>query len=173
MSLHKLWDMWWPGKPVVLQSMGLQKAGHDWVTELNWRSILGSPWQSSGWNWALSMQWSCVLFLVQELRSYKLCFGGQKQLINKKDILICTFYLQSQNCIFDWCSTWKQFRIGTQTVPRLDVGWPYDEYIGKYILNFTENLGKEESRLNYVCIFYTYMFLYMIYSRLHWEPTFP
>ena len=98
---------------------------------------------------------------------------GQKQLINKKDILICTFYLQSQNCIFDWCSTWKQFRIGTQLVPRLGVGWPHDEYTGKYILNFTGNLGKEESRLNYVSIIYIYMFLYMIHSRLHWEPTFP
>ena len=28
---------WWrTGKPVVLQSMGSQRVGHDWVTELNW-----------------------------------------------------------------------------------------------------------------------------------------
>ena len=27
---------WWTGKPSVLQSMGLQRAGHDWATELNW-----------------------------------------------------------------------------------------------------------------------------------------
>ena len=26
----------WTGKPVVLQSMRLQRVGHDWVTELNW-----------------------------------------------------------------------------------------------------------------------------------------
>ena len=26
---------WWTGRPVVLQSMGLQRVGHDWVTELN------------------------------------------------------------------------------------------------------------------------------------------
>ena len=26
----------WTGKPGVLQSMGLQRVGHDWVTELNW-----------------------------------------------------------------------------------------------------------------------------------------
>ena len=25
---------WWTGKPVVLQSMGSQRVGHDWVTEL-------------------------------------------------------------------------------------------------------------------------------------------
>jgi len=27
---------WWTGNPGVLQSMGLQRVGHDWVTELNW-----------------------------------------------------------------------------------------------------------------------------------------
>ena len=27
---------WWTGKPGVLQSMGSQRVGHNWVTELNW-----------------------------------------------------------------------------------------------------------------------------------------
>ena len=27
---------WWTGRPGVLQSMGLQIVGHDWVTEMNW-----------------------------------------------------------------------------------------------------------------------------------------
>ena len=27
---------WWTGKPGVLQSMGLQRVWHDWVTELKW-----------------------------------------------------------------------------------------------------------------------------------------
>ena len=27
---------WWTGKPGVLQSMGSQRDGHDWATELNW-----------------------------------------------------------------------------------------------------------------------------------------
>ena len=31
---------WWTGKPGMLQSMGLQRVGHDWVTELNWVVIL-------------------------------------------------------------------------------------------------------------------------------------
>ena len=26
---------WWTGKPGMLQSMGLQRVGHDWATELN------------------------------------------------------------------------------------------------------------------------------------------
>ena len=27
---------WWTGRPNVLQSMGSQRVGHDWATELNW-----------------------------------------------------------------------------------------------------------------------------------------
>ena len=27
---------WWTGKPDVLQSMGSQRVGHEWATELNW-----------------------------------------------------------------------------------------------------------------------------------------
>ena len=30
---------WWTGKPGVLQSMVLQRVGHDWVTELNWTNL--------------------------------------------------------------------------------------------------------------------------------------
>ena len=29
-------NWWWTGKPGMLQSMGLQRVGHDWVTKLNW-----------------------------------------------------------------------------------------------------------------------------------------
>ena len=30
---------WWTGKPGVLQSMGPQRVGHNWVTELNWKFV--------------------------------------------------------------------------------------------------------------------------------------
>ena len=30
---------WWTGRPGVLQSMGLQRVGHNWVTELNWKQL--------------------------------------------------------------------------------------------------------------------------------------
>ena len=36
---------WWTGKSCVLQSMGSQRVGHDWATELNWNR----RWQE----WAL------------------------------------------------------------------------------------------------------------------------
>ena len=34
---------WWTGRPGVLQSMGLQRVGHDWVTELNWEVTEEDP----------------------------------------------------------------------------------------------------------------------------------
>ena len=39
---------WWTGRPGMRQSMGLQTAGHDWATELNWTedSILGFGMQA-------------------------------------------------------------------------------------------------------------------------------
>ena len=33
---------WWTGKPGLLQSMGLQRVGHNWATELNWKCLLFS-----------------------------------------------------------------------------------------------------------------------------------
>ena len=33
---------WWTGRLGVLQSMGLQRVGHDWATELNWKKFLMS-----------------------------------------------------------------------------------------------------------------------------------
>ena len=40
---------WWTGKPGMLQSMGSQRVGHDWATELNWTdwTILSSTTPSS------------------------------------------------------------------------------------------------------------------------------
>ena len=47
-QLHGITDVmntslswWWTGKPGMLQSMGLQKVRHNWVTELNWTELWG------------------------------------------------------------------------------------------------------------------------------------
>ena len=45
---------WWTGKPGVLQSMGSQRVGHDWVTELNWTE--GLPGEGDG----NPLQYSCM-----------------------------------------------------------------------------------------------------------------
>ena len=43
MSLRGSGSWRWTGRPGVLQSMGLQRVGHDWATELNWSISLGAP----------------------------------------------------------------------------------------------------------------------------------
>ena len=35
MSLSKFQELWWTGKPGVLQSMGSQRVRHNWASELN------------------------------------------------------------------------------------------------------------------------------------------
>ena len=42
---------WWTGRPDVLQSMGSQRVGHNWLTELNWTEYTTSH-QSQAW-WLL------------------------------------------------------------------------------------------------------------------------
>ena len=38
---------WWTDKPGMLQSMGSQSIGHDWVTELNWIELCFLEWHIS------------------------------------------------------------------------------------------------------------------------------
>ena len=36
---------WWTGRPGMLQSMGSQRVGHNWATELNWKvDVLAHSW---------------------------------------------------------------------------------------------------------------------------------
>ena len=49
---HELWvssrSWWWTGKSDILQSMGSQRVGHDWVTKLNWTAAdYVWPWTKS------------------------------------------------------------------------------------------------------------------------------
>ena len=53
MSLSKLQELVMDREPGVLQSMGSQKVGHNWVTELNWTECgLGEEWEGLG-SWRL------------------------------------------------------------------------------------------------------------------------
>ena len=42
---------WWTGRPGVLRFMGLQRVGHDWATELNWRRKNEVSKNGNQWNW--------------------------------------------------------------------------------------------------------------------------
>ena len=58
MSLSKLWVLWWTGRPGVLQSMGSQRVGHEWATELNWSvTQAGFKFQS----YQLLTMWVCQI----------------------------------------------------------------------------------------------------------------
>ena len=50
---------WWTGRPGMLRFMGLQRVGHNWATQLNWRFLwrfcyLGMIDQITGWQWLVS-----------------------------------------------------------------------------------------------------------------------
>ena len=46
---------WWTGRPGVLQSMGSQRIGHGWVTELNWTNWrVKNDWVTSSYKLAFS-----------------------------------------------------------------------------------------------------------------------
>ena len=47
MSLSRLWSWWWTG---MLQSMGSQRVGHDWATELNWINITQTEWKEQAFS---------------------------------------------------------------------------------------------------------------------------
>ena len=40
-------SLWWTGNPGMLQSMGLQRVGRDWATELNWTELNLNIWYTS------------------------------------------------------------------------------------------------------------------------------
>ena len=57
---------WWTGSPGVLQSIGSQRVGHDWVIELNWLSH--SKFLCEVFQWihvALFLLWTLVIFSLQ------------------------------------------------------------------------------------------------------------
>ena len=47
-SLGKLWELWWTGRPGVLRFMGSQGVGHDWETKLNWTENI---WREKTCSW--------------------------------------------------------------------------------------------------------------------------
>ena len=70
---------WWTGKPGMLQSLGLQRVGYDWVTELteltvNLRIIRAETWgqhfhKLSIWGW----WWKLLRFQIVHRHTYPGC----------------------------------------------------------------------------------------------------
>ena len=67
MSLSTLWSWWWTGKLAVLQTMGSQRVGYDWETEVNWCNFQ---------SWPIIMPIDKCLYLSTEWRQLMDCTGG-------------------------------------------------------------------------------------------------
>ena len=71
---------WWTGRPGVLQSMGLQRVGHDWVTELteghseNWGS---QEWRSGPQEPKWNLQMSLVIS-INPTDGHALCYRAAR-----------------------------------------------------------------------------------------------
>ena len=76
MSLSKLWELVMTGRPGMLQSMGSQRVGHDWVTELNWteRRYMVRPLKMTVLRLSLVVQWIGIRLLMQGTQVWSL-FG--------------------------------------------------------------------------------------------------
>ena len=78
-SMEWVWansrSWWWTGKPGVLQSVGLQRVGHNWVTELNWWLLPSGSWQSSSKDKKLQKQrGKCEeQMVIKHLSKYRSC----------------------------------------------------------------------------------------------------
>ena len=82
MNLSKLWEYWWTRKPSMLQSMGLQKVRHDWVTELtqpalywwtvcpSWR-LFRNKRDASFYKMFMVKFGKCYTFLLEMHNAYK------------------------------------------------------------------------------------------------------
>ena len=80
---------WWKGKCRVLQSMGSQRVGHDWVTELNWTTV------------SKYSQWRLQIF-------YRIYDGGWKSSyidVKWQETQHDTWVTGSKDCIF---ITWNK-----------------------------------------------------------------
>ena len=68
---------WWRGRPGVLQSMGSQRVGHDWATDLNWfltSTVKCCKFVFLSWN-ILMFHYMCeVLFYEEKIIKVSICY---------------------------------------------------------------------------------------------------
>ena len=82
---------WWTGRPGVLQSMGLQRVGHDWGTELNWPVHISDvskfcPFMYTKHNQSLPLISQGVLFLFFQVILFLKYWKMQSNFSRRKGI---------------------------------------------------------------------------------------
>ena len=89
---------WWTGKTGELQSMGSQRVGHKWVTELNWTDlwlILVSP--------KIYVPWINVLFLWGPKHSGPLLWDNIQAAQLLAYLTSCSSYVDTNRAFFCLC----------------------------------------------------------------------
>ena len=117
------WKIPWTEKPGRLQSMGSQRVGHDWTTELNWTELNGHTWsgfpyflqfKSEFGNkefmiWATVSSWSCFCWLYRA--SPSLVTKNIINLISGSTIWWCPC-VQSSHVVGRRCWLWSVHSLG-------------------------------------------------------------
>ena len=67
-----LGSWWWTARPSVLQSMGSQRVGHDWSTELNWTLFPGKVNLTEVHDWSVFMKSVFFFFLEMHVSNLRL-----------------------------------------------------------------------------------------------------
>ena len=67
---------WWTGRPGVLQSMGSQRVGHNWATELNWANSDRLPFPAPLTKWNESV---CRVHIIVRLGLIRLFLQGSRR----------------------------------------------------------------------------------------------
>ena len=80
MSWASSGSWWWTGRPGILQSMGLQRVRHDWVTKLNWTETTAcqptlSFTISQSFHKTCPLSWWCYLAIWHLLSPFPFAFN--------------------------------------------------------------------------------------------------
>ena len=122
---------WWTGKPGVLRSMGSQRAGHDWATELNWTELIYVCVDRHTWGlfcgclciWTCTESHVCV-FLCAFADADVICVSRSQTFTNLVDMLgECHYLLKTE----EWNILKKGFKKKTpkyiSRLPKFYVQW--------------------------------------------------
>ena len=85
---------WWTGKPGVQQSMGSQRVGHDWATELNWFNLLLASYNFDDF---------AIRIKVSLLRAFPITLGNSTN-ISEATTFVSQFYTFSTQISFFFIS---------------------------------------------------------------------
>ena len=114
---------WWTGRCGVLQSMGLQRVGHDWATELNWEFI--SP--TSYFYWKITDKFNGFCFQNMEdneiVLMYKTILQAKANSKNRKQSCFCACWRLGNRENYDLVENITQsFRLHICKIVMLVVG---------------------------------------------------